>query len=195
MADTVYRRRSNLIAIPSSPPRPRPLAVSPRTPSPPSSPATSPRPPSSPAPSLWPLIRSQISLSFQHHLIIRRLSPRIRTLLNSRKRNIEQPRLDLMEYHLNENPAREAPPISGSFCSNCFRYVLFEFMAGFFWDIVYKVHIFRTKRVVPSSSSGPTGRRASSSWWTARRCPGCGACTRTSPTWTTRRWGEHSGKS
>ena len=64
----------------------------------------------------------------------------------------------------------------------------------FFIDIVYRVHIFRTKRVVPGSSSGPTGRRASSSWWTARRCPGCGGCTRTSLTWTTRPWAEPSGK-
>ena len=37
-------------------------------------------------------------------------------------------------------------------------------------------------------------RRACSSWWTARRCPGCGGCTRTSLTWTTRRWAGHSGK-
>ena len=43
-------------------------------------------------------------------------------------------------------------------------------------------HIPRTKTAAPSSSSGPTGRRASSSWWTARRCPGCGGCTRTSLT-------------
>ena len=37
-------------------------------------------------------------------------------------------------------------------------------------------------------------RRVCSSWWTARRSPGCGECTRTSLTWTTRRWAGHSGK-
>ena len=71
------------------------------------------------------------------HRIIRLPLPLIRTLLNSRKRNIEQPRLDLMEYHLNVNLAREAQPISGSFCSNCFRYVLKIFLWTLFTEYIF----------------------------------------------------------
>ena len=67
------------------------------------------------------------------------------------------------------------------------------------WQLTLHLYITwldipRTKTAARSSSSGPTGRRASSSWWTARRCPGCGASTRTSRTWTTRRWAEPWGK-
>merc|ERR1712037_548825 len=40
----------------------------------------------------------------------------------------------------------------------------------------------RTRRAARRTSSGWTGRGGCSSWWTARRCPGCGAPTRTSPT-------------
>ena len=51
-----------------------------------------------------------------------------------------------------------------------------------------------SRRAARGTSSGPTGRRESSSWSTRRRSPGCGDCTRTSPTWNTRLWAGHWGE-
>jgi len=167
MAEATYRRRS-LIAIPSSPPRPQPP-----TPSPPSSPPTSPLPPY--YPQEWPQQVQQekiIHETILHHIhIIQQLSLLIKTLLNSRKRNKELPKLDLMEYHSKESQEKVLPPTCGNFYLNCYR----------------------TKNVVPDTSSGQTERRASSSLWTARLYPDCGDYTRTNRTWITRLWAEHSG--
>ena len=51
----------------------------------------------------------------------------------------------------------------------------------------------RIRNAVPSSSNGRTERKEFSSWWTARRSPGCGGCIKTSPTWITKQWAAHSG--
>ena len=61
------------------------------------------------------------------------------------------------------------------------------------YDLMF-LRYSRTPSAVPSSSSGATERRGCSSWSTARRCPGSGACTRTSPTWTMRPWAGHWGE-
>merc|ERR1712130_454516 len=59
-----------------------------------------------------------------------------------------------------QNPRSPRLPFSGSSCWVCCR----------------------TRRAVRRTSSGWTDRGGCSSWWTARRCRGCGAPTRTSPT-------------
>ena len=110
MAEATYRRRS-LIAIPSSPPRPRPP-----TPSPPSSPPPSPPLYLPPEWREWPQL--QVPPEKSHHTLLtiihHHLFP-IKTLLNSRKRNQEAPRLDQMVYHSRESQEKDPQHIFGSF--------------------------------------------------------------------------------
>ena len=79
----------------------------------------------------------------------------------------------------------------GSSCWSCCRLVVRTIK--YFYAETKNIFLPRTKSAVPSTSSGPTERRASSSWWTARPCPGCGGCTRTSQIWTMRPWAGLSG--
>ncbi|VFV47309.1 Hypothetical predicted protein [Lynx pardinus] len=43
-------------------------------------------------------------------------------------------------------------------------------------------HCCKTGTPAPSTSSGPSERKASSSWWTPKPCPSCGGSRKISPT-------------